>query len=58
MLLSGLPQALLLAAACLLPYVLWGVQFIPSYGMALLASTVLVVLLFILFSLRKKAELV
>jgi len=57
MLLSGLPQAMLLAAACLLPYVLWGVQVIPGYGMALAASTGLVVLLFILFSLRKKAEL-
>ena len=56
--LSGLPQALLLAAVCLLPYVLWGVQVIPGYGMALLASTVLVVLLFILFSIRKKVELV
>ena len=41
----GLLQAVLLAAACLAPYVLWGVHVIPGYSIALGVSTGLVVLL-------------
>ena len=52
---SGLLQGVLLAASCLLPYVLWGIHIIPGYSLALAASTGLVVIFFILFSLTKKA---
>jgi hypothetical protein len=54
-LLSGLPQAALLAAACLLPYALWGFQVIPGYGLALALSTALVVVLIVLFSVGRKS---
>jgi hypothetical protein len=54
MLPSGLLQAVLLAAVCLLPYALWGVKVIPGYGLALAASTGLMAIFFILFSLGKR----
>jgi hypothetical protein len=56
MLPSSLLQALLLAAACLLPYVLWGTHILAIYTYALIASTALVVVLFILFSLKNPAK--
>jgi len=50
LLLSSIPQALLLSAVCLLPYVLWAVQVIPTYGLALAVSTGLVIVFLIIFS--------
>jgi hypothetical protein len=54
--LSALPQMLGMGLACLLPYVLWAAGLLPLYAYALLASTVLVVLLFIIFSRTSRAR--
>ena len=45
----ALPQMLILALACLLPYLLWAAALLPQFGYAQLASTVLVAFLFVVF---------
>ena len=52
----GLLQAILLTAACFAPYVLWATHVLPAYSYALLGSTGLVLILFILFSLGKHSQ--
>ncbi len=53
----SLPQMLALAAACLLPYVLWGASLLPQFGIAMLVSIGLVVFLLIAFSTAKMKQI-
>ncbi len=53
---GALPQMLALAAACLLPYVLWAAGVLPQFGITMLISTGLVVFLLIAFSVEKKVK--
>jgi hypothetical protein len=57
MLPGGLLQAALLAAACLLPYALWGMHILPVYTYAFIASTILVLILFVVLSLGKLVKI-
>ncbi len=52
----ALPQMLALAAACLLPYVLWGTSILPQFIIALLASAVLVVALVVAYSVGRNVK--